>query len=350
MKCITALLVAVVLVLCTVGCSEKRSGKAVLTACEYAETGRMDGSYLSLTVTRKTEAGELEFRASAGAETEPLDVRTAVLPDVLDRAAETAERWGMKDWTVGAALTVPEDGVTALRLTYADGTRLYLSTADELPEGGEAALDEMRETLFSAATTEGAPVFGGEDAPVDLSVLAAPEPAAEDVAGGLSEEGKAVIGALREQTTDAGGVYAVAFLGSPDTSGGGVASDRGYLTLMLQAEGYDDLTFLAELPVDRFVELSEGRTLYMVLALDPAAEIEVYRGTTAARDALVFRGDGELPLVLRCGADPTVQDALVVISASDGSVTELSPGLTDEGQIVPLMRGYDCSAYNRAVG
>ena len=338
------------MIACAAGCSGGKKEQAALTACEYTETGRADGSYLSLTVNRGGKTADLEFQASAGAGTDPLTAKTEVRPEVLDRAAEMADHWGMKDWSTGTASSKPADGVTALRLTYADGSRLYLSTADALPEGGPAALDEMREILFSALTPEGADVFGGEGAVVDLSALAAPEPSADDWSDSLSPEGLETVNALREQTMDDGGVYAIAYLGSPDTSGGGVAADRGYLTLMLQAEGYEDLTFLADLPADRFVELPEGRTVFFILALDPAAVIEVYRGTSARTEALLFRGDGTLPLVLRCGADPTVEDVLAVISASDGSVTEITPSLTDDGRIAPVMRGYDCSAYNRAVG
>ena len=353
MKRFMALLLAAVLAVSAAGCSGGTGGKSErkeLTACEYTETGRPDGSYLSVSVTRKEKEAGLDFGASAGTGTEPLTAQTPVRSEVLDRVAETAERWGMEDWSGNASAARPGDGVTALRLTYADGTRLYLSTADDLPEGGPSALEEIREVLFTAQTPEGAPVFGGKEAPVDMTALAEPEPSADDWSDSLSPEGLAAVNSLREQTMDDGGVYAIAFLGSPDTSAGGVASDRGYLTLMLQAEGYDDLTFLSELPADRFAELPEGRTLYLILALDPEAVIEVYRGTAARPDSLLYRGDGALPLLVRCGADPAVQDALVVIAASDGSVTEIAPRLTEEGRIAPVMRGYDCSAYNRAVG
>ena len=353
MKRFLALLAALLLILCAAGCSGGSGGgkeRAELTACEYTETGHADGSYLSVSVTRKERNAELDFQASSGAGTEPLTAKTDVRPEVLDRAAETAARWGMKDWPGDTPASRPEDGVTALRLTYADGSRLYVSTADSLPEGGPAALEEMREVLFGAVTPDGAAVFGGEGSPVDLSILAEPEPSADDWSDTLGPEGLEAVNALREKTMDDGGVYAIAVLGSPDTSGGGVASDRGYLTLMLQAEGYDDLTFLSDLPADRFAELPEGRTLYLILPLDPAAVIEVYRGTSAHSGELMFRGDGALPLVLRCGADPTAADVLVMISASDGSVTEITPCLTDGGQLTPQMRGYDCSAYNRAVG
>ena len=356
MKRFTALLLAVMLTVFAAGCSGSAGGnggkneRKVLTACEYTETGRPDGSYLSINVTRMEKEAEMDFGASAGAGKEPLTAQTPVRSELLDRVAETAERWGMMDWSGNASSSHPEDGVTALRLTYADGTRLYLSTADDLPEGGPSALEEIREVLFTALTSEGTPVVGGKEAPVDMTALAEPEPSADDWSESLSPEGLAAVNALREQTMDDGGVYAIAYLGSPDTSGGGVASDRGYLTLMLQAEGYDDLTFLSEMPADRFAELPEGRTLYLILALDPGAVIEVYRGTAAHADSLLYRGDGALPLVLRCGADPTVQDVLVVIAASDGSVTEIAPCLTETGQIAPVMRGYDCSAYNRAVG
>ena len=348
-----ALLLAAVLAVSAAGCSGGTGGKSErkeLTACEYTETGRPDGSYLSVRVTRREKEADLDFGASAGAGTEALTAQTPVRSELLDRVAETADRWGMEYWSGKTSAVRPEDGVTALRLTYADGTRLYLSTADELPAGGPSALEEVREVLFTALTPEGAPVFGGSGAPVDMTALAEPEPSADDWSDSLSPEGLAAVTSLREQTMDDGGVYAIAFLGSPDTSGGGVASDRGYLTLMLQAEGYDDLTFLSELPADRFAELPEGRTLYLILALDPSAVIEVYRGTAVRQDSLLYRGDGALPLLVRCGADPTAQDVLVVIEASDGSVTEVAPRLTEEGQIAPVMRGYDCSAYNRAVG
>ncbi len=350
MKRFLTLILAALLAACVVGCSDGKKEQVCLTACEYTETGRPDGSFLSLAVTRNGKTAELEFHASAGEGTEPLEARETVRLEVLDRAEETAERWGMKDWRGGTVHSEPTDGVTALRLIYADGTRLFLSTADELPEGGPAALEELREVLFTAFTTDGTPVFGGEEALVDLSVLAEPEPPADDWSDDLSPEGMAAVNALREQTINDGGVYAAAILGLPDTSGGNVASDRGYLTLMLQAEGYDELTFLSELPADRFAELPEGKTLYMILALDPAAVIEAYRGTEADQKALFFRGDGALPVVLRCGEDPAVEDVLVVISATDGSVTEIRPSLTEEGRMSPLMRGYDCSAYNRAVG
>ena len=242
-----------------------------------------------------------------------------------------------------------DEGVTALRLTYADGTRVFVSTADSLPEGGAAALQEIRDILFTAVTLEDCPVFGGEEAPVDMTRLAEPEPAADGGEESLSPEGQAVLDAIREETVNDGAVFAIACLGLPDTSGGSVASDRGYLSLMLEAEDYSDLAFLAELPAERFAETETGKVLYMILALDPAAEVFVYLGEKADRGQLLFQGDGTLPLILRCGADPGKEDVLVVIAASDGSVTEFRPRL-ENGMLAPVMRGHDCSVYNRAVG
>ena len=347
---IALLLACLFLTAVAAGCSAGEDRQAALTACEYTETGRPDGSYLSITVTRNGQGAVMDFRASAGTGTDPLTTEMPVRAELLDQAAETAERWSMKDWSGDTGTADVTDGVTALRLSYADGTRLYLSTADDLPTGGSAAFEEVRDTLFTALTPEGLSVFGGQEAPIDLSALAEPEPTADGWTDDLSLEGQAAVDHLREKTVEDRGAYAIAFLGSPDTSGGGVASDRGYLTLMLQAEGYEDLTFLAELPSDRFAELPDGRTLYMVLALDPSAVIEVYQGTDLRQDRLLFRGDGVLPLLLRCGADPMKEDVLVVISSSDGSVTEFSPRLTEDWILAPLTRGYDCSAYNRAVG
>ena len=351
MKRFTVLILACIfLMMVAAGCSSGKGGRSVLSSCEYTETGRTDGSYLSVSVMRSGKEASLGFRASAGTDSKQLTAEIPVQTEVLDRVAETAERWSMKDWAGGTGTVNTADGVIALRMTYDDGTRLYISTADDLPSGGPAALEEVRETLFTALTPDGLSAFGGQEAPIDLSVLAEPEPAADGWKSELSPEGQTTVNVLREEIMDDGSVYAIAFLGSPDTSGGGVASDRGYLTLMLQAEGYENLTFLAELPSDRFVELPEGRTLYLILTLDPSAVIEVYRGTEDQREALLFRGDGALPLLLRCGAEVTEEDVLVVVSASDGSMTEFSPRLTEEGTVAPVMRGFDCSAYNRAVG
>ena len=346
---IAVLLAAVLLAASAAGCSPGGKETGEITGCEYTETGRADGGFLSLSVSRNGREASLHFQGAAGGGSEPLDAQVAVQPDVLDRVAEAAARWGIRDWSGGASPAGREDGVTALRLTYGDGSRVFVSTADSLPEGGPAALQEIRDILFTAVTAEGRPAFGGEGAPIDMTLLAEPEPTADGGTESLSPEGQAALDALREETVNDGAVFAIACLGLPDTSGGSVASDRGYLALMLEAEDYGDLTFLADLPAGRFAETAEGRALYMILPLDPAAEISVYTGTEADEEQLMFRGDGALPLLLRCGADPGKEDVLVVIAAPDGSVTEVRPRL-ENGMLAPMLRGHDCSAYSRAVG
>ena len=323
---------------------------ARIDSCEYTVTGEAGGGYTSLAVSRTEDGALLRFRfAPTGTGTETT-ADVAVDPEVLDRLAVLAQERDVAGWKPAAGAGGTQEAVTALRLVFGDGKRVFVSTADRLPEGAAAALQAFADAMYTSVTADGSPVFGGPEAPVDITALAEPEPEASAWEQEAGEEAVETLRGLRGVLLDEGAVYGIALLGYPDVSGGKVSGDRGYLSLMLEAEGYADWDFLARLPEDRFAEKEDGRVLYMILPLDPAAEISVYTGTEADEEQLMFRGDGAMPLLLRCGADPGKEDVLVVIAASDGSVTEIAPCLTEEGRLAPVMRGYDCSAYNRAVG
>ena len=322
-----------------------------IDSCEYTVTGEAGGGYTSLAVSRTEDGASLRFRfAPTGTGTETT-ADVAVDPEVLDRLAVLAQERDVAGWKPAAGAGGTQEAVTALRLVFGDGKRVFVSTADRLPEGAAAALQAFADAMYASVTADGSPVFGGPEAPVDITALAEPEPEASAWEQEAGEKAVETLRELRGVLLDEGAVYGIALLGYPDVSGGKVSGDRGYLSLMLEAEGYADWDFLARLPEDRFAEKEDGRVLYMILPLDQGAELAVYEKTDQGRGDCLFRGDGSLPLIVRCGRVRTEADVEIVLTSADSGEVSIEPWTDPESeQIVPGIRGYDCSAYTRAVG
>ena len=73
--------------------------------------------------------------------------------NVIRGVEEIIDRWGMKEWVdlppaEEFALDAP---TTSLTVTYSDGTSVTIGSDDELPEGGSAAIFEIRDYILRCA-------------------------------------------------------------------------------------------------------------------------------------------------------------------------------------------------------
>lgn len=330
-----------------------------LIECSYSVMGDEWGGYTFLSLQREENAVMLSFAAAASANGSELAVDAAVDPALLEEVRALAESGNMCTWQdlPPDELMAEDDAVSTLRLTWEDGTKLYVSSRDALPKDGDRAFNGIIRLLYTAQTPDGQPVFEGENALVDLSALAEPEPEP----GGRDWELTAAreqLNGLRQVLTDEGAEYALALLGYPDVMGGPVEADRGYLALMLDAEGYEDYAFLAELPSDCFVETEAGTELYLLLIRDPSASVQVFEwqleeGETACgkRGRLMFEGSGELPLLLRCNVSDVIPEMEVAVTLQEGEEIVFWPCLSlEDGRIAMDEKGKDISNYIYAVG
>jgi len=332
-----------------------------LISCEYSSTGDELGGYTALAIRQTEEGAEMSFASASGADAGEIKTDTAICPDLLEQLWSLAETADMRNWqelppTEGE---MTDETVSSLRLTWDDGHCLFVSSRDQMPEGGIKAFQSMIQLLYTAQTPDGQMVFGGEEALVDLSKLAEAESAPESYDGtALSENAQRQLDAVRRQLTEEGADYALALLGYPDVSGGSLKNDRGYVSLLLEAEGYSDYLFLSDLPAEQYVETDEGTELFLLITCNPESEIQIFEwlpptgeSDFGQRGNLLYEGKGELPLLLRCNVSDIIPEVEVELGTADGNLVCFQPFISlQDGSLSVEEHGRDISNYRYAVG
>jgi len=340
---------------------EQTESALAVTSCEYHISGDSLGGYTHLAVSAGEESAVLTFSYTASAGGKETAAELPVDSELLERLTREIERSGMAEWgeLPPAELFADDGSVTSSAVTLSDGTVLNYSSADELPDGGEAAINAMAELMYTAVTPDGVKVFGDASSPIDLTALAEPEP--ELTAGDeeldihtdmyVAEQ----LDIIRRMAGDSGALYSIALLGYPDVFGGNMTADRGYLTLLLEAEGYSKLSFLSRLPESCFVETETGTQLYLLLTADENSLVRVSQWVSDESGEhpgdILFDGDGGMPLLLRCNDSDGSPELQVTVTDSQGnSVSFLPRAAGENGESVAWESGVDFSNYTLAVG
>ncbi|MCQ2452796.1 MAG: hypothetical protein MJ075_06660, partial [Oscillospiraceae bacterium] len=123
-----------------------------LIGCAYSVTGDEWGGYTSLALQREENAVMLSFAAAASANGSELAVDAAVDPALLEEVWALAESGNMRTWQdlPPNELMAEDEAVSTLRLNWEDGTKLYVSSRDALPEGGNRAIDAATSEIYTA--------------------------------------------------------------------------------------------------------------------------------------------------------------------------------------------------------
>ena len=160
-------------------------------------------------------------------------------------------------------------------------------------------------------------------------------PATEDT----SETTDASLNSLRQAMTGTSQLFAVAYLGYPELIDLDVQPDPFSLMRENAPSLCEDLPFLLEIPRERI--LGNTGELYCIVPRDEDASVAVNKGVQNDStgefqyEDVVYRSESGAPILLFCnsGWEP---DTEVVITDSQGNVTQWYPQLDDNQCVMPL--------------
>ena len=118
-----------------------------------------DSTSLELTICPDEEERPVvtvNYRDLPAAGEEETEKTVHLTSNVIRGVEEIIDRYGMKEWTdLPPAEVFALDGpTTSLSYEYSDGTSVTIGSDDELPEGGYAAIREIREYILRCAGIE----------------------------------------------------------------------------------------------------------------------------------------------------------------------------------------------------